>query len=86
MSIDLEEYRDFVISVTSEETLRHTKFMERMAGLAYPRIDEPEVNWPQLLTAAVGLPAETGEFSEIIKKCVFQGKDPDSYIMQFRLQ
>ena len=75
MSIDLEEYRDFVISVTSEETLRHTKFMERMADLAYPRIDEPEVNWPQLLTAAVGLPAETGEFSEIIKKCVFQGKE-----------
>lgn len=75
MSIDLEEYRDFVISVTSEETLRHTKFMERMADLAYRRIDEPEVNWPQLLTAAVGLPAETGEFSEIIKKCVFQGKE-----------
>ena len=75
MSIDLEEYRDFVISVTSEETLRHTKFMERMADLAYRKIEEPEVNWPQLLTAAVGLPAETGEFSEIIKKCVFQGKE-----------
>ena len=75
MSIDLEEYRDFVISVTSEETLRHTKFMERMADLYYRKIDEPEVNWPQLLTAAVGLPAETGEFSEIIKKCVFQGKE-----------
>ena len=75
MSIDLEEYRDFVISVTSEETLRHTKFMERRADLASRKIDEPEVNWPQLLTAAVGLPAETGEFSEIIKKCVFQGKE-----------
>ena len=75
MSIDLEEYRDFVISVTSEETLRHTKFMDRMASLSHRRIDEPEVNWPQLLTAAVGLPAETGEFSEIIKKCVFQGKE-----------
>ena len=75
MSIDLEEYRDFVISVTSEETLRHTKFMDRMADLAYRKKNEPEVNWPQLLTAAVGLPAETGEFSEIIKKCVFQGKE-----------
>ena len=75
MSIDLEDYRAFVISVTSEETLRHTKFMERMADLAYRKIEEPEVNWPQLLTAAVGLPAETGEFSEIIKKCVFQGKE-----------
>ncbi len=77
MSIDLEDYRAFVISVTSEETLRHSKFMDRMASLAYRRIDEPEVNWPQLLTAAVGLPAETGEFSEIIKKCVFQGKEMD---------
>ena len=77
MSIDLEDYRAFVISVTSEETLRHSKFMERMASLAYRRIDEPEVNWPQLLTAAVGLPAETGEFSEIIKKCIFQGKEMD---------
>lgn len=75
MSIDLEDYRAFVVSVTSEETLRHSKFMDRMAALAYRRVDEPEVNWPQLLTAAVGLPAETGEFSEIIKKCVFQGKE-----------
>ena len=76
MSIDLEDYRAFVISVTSEETLRHTKFIERMDTLKMSRrIDEPEVNWPQLLTAAVGLPAETGEFSEIIKKCVFQGKE-----------
>ena len=75
MNIDLEEYRAFVVSVTSEESLRHTKFMDRMADLAYRKIDEPEVNWPQLLTAAVGLPAETGEFSEIIKKCVFQGKE-----------
>ena len=76
MSIDLEEYRDFVISVTSEETLRHTKFMDRMADLSHSaRFKEPEVNWPPLLTAAVGLPAETGEFSEIIKKCVFQGKE-----------
>ena len=49
--------------------------MDRMASLSHRRIDEPEVNWPQLLTAAVGLPAETGEFSEIIKKCVFQGKE-----------
>ena len=75
MKVDLDDYRDFVLSVTSEESRRHSKFMDRMAGLAHRRIDEPEVNWPQLLTAAVGLPAETGEFSEIIKKCIFQGKE-----------
>ena len=77
MKFDLEEYKDFVLSVTSEESLRHTKFMDRMAGLACRRVDEPQVSWPQLLTAAIGLPAETGEFSEIVKKCVFQGKEMD---------
>lgn len=75
MKVDLEDYRDFVVSVTSEESLRHSKFMDRMSGLAYRKIDEPEVNWPQLLTAAIGLSAETGEFAEIIKKCIFQGKE-----------
>jgi len=75
MKVDLEDYRAFVLSVTSEESLRHTKFMDRMAGLAVRRIDEPEVNWPQLLTAAIGLSAETGEFAEIVKKCLFQGKE-----------
>ena len=75
MKVDLEDYRDFVVSVTSEESLKHHKFMDRMSGLAYRRIDEPEVNWPQLLTAAIGLSAETGEFAEIIKKCIFQGKE-----------
>ena len=75
MKVDLEDYRDFVVSVTSEESLRHSKFIDRMSGLAYRKIDEPEVNWPQLLTAAIGLSAETGEFAEIIKKCIFQGKE-----------
>ena len=75
MKVDLEDYKDFVVSVTSEESLKHSKFMDRMSGLAYRRIDEPEVNWPQLLTAAIGLSAETGEFAEIIKKCIFQGKE-----------
>ena len=75
MKVDLEDYKDFVVSVTSEESLRHSKFIDRMSGLAYRKIDEPEVNWPQLLTAAIGLSAETGEFAEIIKKCIFQGKE-----------
>ena len=75
MKVDLEDYKDFVVSVTSEESLKHSKFMDRMSGLAYRKIDEPEVNWPQLLTAAIGLSAETGEFAEIIKKCIFQGKE-----------
>ena len=30
-----------------------------------------------LLTAVIGMQSETGEFAEIVKKCVFQGKDLD---------
>ena len=75
MKIDLDDYKDFVLSVTSEESLSHVKFMDRMASLACRRVDEPQVRWPQLLTAAIGLSAETGEFAEIVKKCIFQGKE-----------
>jgi len=75
MKIDLDDYKGFVLSVTSEESLSHVKFMDRMASLACRRVDEPQVSWPQLLTAAIGLSAETGEFAEIVKKCIFQGKE-----------
>ena len=75
MKIDLDDYKDFVLSVTSEESLSHVKFMDRMASLACRRVDEPQVRWPQILTAAIGLSAETGEFAEIVKKCIFQGKE-----------
>ena len=31
----------------------------------------------QLMTGAIGISAEGGEFMEIVKKCVFQGKPMD---------
>ena len=34
-----------------------------------------EVEFSQLLTASIGMQAESGEFSEIIKKIIFQGKE-----------
>jgi len=37
----------------------------------------PDVNVPLLLTAALGMAAETGEFCEIPKKIFFQGKNLD---------
>ena len=37
-------------------------------------IHGPNVNVPLLLCGAIGLGSETGEFQEIVKKCVFQGK------------
>ena len=37
-------------------------------------VSGPDINVPLLLTAALGLAAETGEFCEIPKKIYFQGK------------
>ena len=37
-------------------------------------LDANGTNTTQLLTAALGLTAESGEFTEVVKKIVFQGK------------
>jgi len=37
---------------------------------------ESDIKMPRLLTAALGLGSETGEFVEIVKKMVLQGKPP----------
>ena len=72
-SVDLSNYRDFVLEVTSEVSLWHIDFKDRLDQLQY---ESPfEINWPELITAAIGIQAETGEFSEVVKKCLFQGKD-----------
>ena len=67
--IDLKKYEEFVDAVTSEESKKSEEFTHRIADLYYQ-------NFPteRLLTAAVGLCAESGEFTEIIKKIIFQGK------------
>jgi NTP pyrophosphatase (non-canonical NTP hydrolase) len=38
---------------------------------------ETNVNMALLLTSAIGLASEGGEFAEIVKKCIFQGKPLD---------
>ena len=38
---------------------------------------ESGVNMAQLLTGAIGIASEGGEFAEIVKKCIFQGKPLD---------
>lgn len=83
MNIDLNKYKEFVQAVTSEESHDLTAFMNRLDRLdgnfeAYGADGEhmhgPNVNVPLLLCGAIGLGSETGEFQEIVKKCVFQGK------------
>ena len=71
--VDLSIYRDFVLDVTSEVSLWQADFKDRLDQLQY---ESPfEINWPELITAAMGIQAETGEFSEVVKKCIFQGKE-----------
>ena len=65
--IDLKEYSQFVDKVTSEESKNKQAFQQRLDSLSADDV-------PRLLTAALGLSAESGEFTEIVKKLVFQGK------------
>ena len=67
--IDLKKYEEFVKAVTSDESKDGDAFTHRIADLYYQ-------NFPteRMLTAAVGLSAEAGEFTEIVKKILFQGK------------
>ena len=70
MPVDTEKYLDFVHDVTSTESLDYAALLTRMNKLEL----EDDCNLSQLLTAALGLTAESGEFSEVVKKMILQGK------------
>ena len=68
-NVNTEKYVEFVDAVTSQESKDGEAFTARIADLYAS--DFPT---ERLLTAAVGMSAEAGEFTEIIKKIIFQGK------------
>jgi NTP pyrophosphatase (non-canonical NTP hydrolase) len=77
MQIDLNKYSEFVSEVTSEPSNDLTTFMNRCDELDANYANGshgPNINVPLLLTACLGLAAESGEFCEIPKKMLFQGK------------
>ena len=79
MHIDLNKYSDFVKEVTSQPSNDLTTFMNRLDDLdgnydSETQTHGPDVNVPLLITACLGLAAESGEFCEIPKKMLFQGK------------
>lgn len=79
MNIDLNKYKDFVEAVTSKPSNDLTTFMDRCDELDANFDQEtdthgPSINVPLLLTACLGLAAESGEFIEVPKKIIFQGK------------
>ena len=69
MTINFKRYEEFVSAVTSEASTNFVDFADRIGEL-----DREGANIERLLTAGVGINAEGGEFLEIVKKMVFQGK------------
>ena len=67
--VDFDKYQNFVDAVTSDASKDFLALSDRMVQL-----DEKGANIERLLTASVGINAEGGEFLEIVKKMVFQGK------------
>ena len=82
--IDLNKYTTFVEAITSKESNDLTSMMNSLDRIDanYLAIEGgasmkhgPDVNVPLLLTGAMGMCGEAGEFSEIVKKLVFHRKD-----------
>ncbi len=73
-NIDLNKYTEFVQGVTSKASDDLQVFVEAVTLLNNGSDETVAVNAPLLLTSAVGMSGESGEFSEIVKKCVFHGK------------
>ena len=69
MTIKINDYAKFVDETTSEESKHHIALLGRLDDL------KNIANIPRLLTSSVGMLAESGEFAEISKKIIFQGKE-----------
>ena len=74
-NVDLKQYEKFVAAVTSAESSNYDHLHRRFEQLRAQQ--EFNCNPSLLLTAAIGLAAECGEFAEIPKKIFFQGKPYD---------
>ena len=65
--MDIDKYQEFVRIPASNATKNYDAFLDRINALHGEKFDVSV-----LLTAAIGIPSEGGEFSEIVKKIVFQ--------------
>jgi NTP pyrophosphatase (non-canonical NTP hydrolase) len=70
MTVDIQKYLEFVEGVTSAPSTNLAALLSRITELEL----DYDANVPKLLTAALGLAAESGEFTEVVKKIILQGK------------
>jgi NTP pyrophosphatase (non-canonical NTP hydrolase) len=68
--IDTDKYLDFVRQTTSPASTHLAALLSRLTELD----TSADADVPRLLTAALGMTAEAGEFTEVIKKIFLQGK------------
>lgn len=68
--VDQSKYIEFVQGVTSQESTDFGSLLKRLTEL-----EVKDANVPKLLTASIGMASESGEFCEVVKKIVFQGKE-----------
>ncbi len=72
-NVDLNKYKEFVKGVTSQESNETHALCNQLQSL-----EQSGVNMALLLTGSIGIASEGGEFAEIVKKCIFQGKPLDA--------
>ena len=69
--VNTDAYLDFVDAVTSKESNDYIAFNSRCFEI---QKGDDGIPINRLITAALGMSAESGEFTEVVKKIVFQGK------------
>ena len=67
----INDYGKFVDSTTSSESKYTGDLVMRLTAL---QTSHKDIAWSRLMTSAIGMLAESGEFAEIMKKILFQGK------------
>jgi NTP pyrophosphatase (non-canonical NTP hydrolase) len=73
-NVDLNRYQEFVKEVTSTASNNTAELSKTLDNLE----TQSGVNMALLLTGSIGMASEGGEFAEIVKKCIFQGKPLDA--------
>ena len=73
-SKEVIDHRNFVNSVTSDATVNSDTFMNHLI-----KFQDGDPTWTEiqrLLTGGIGICSEGGELLDLVKKILFQGKEP----------